>query len=119
MLALTKKFTNEEDVSMKLLCQSYAKIALGTDYCAQWKDMSENAKEFEWLVHYGMSSSKAIQCATYNAGELLDKKKKIGYLKIGYFGDLIVLENDPTKDITELQRIKFVMKGGKCIVNEL
>jgi imidazolonepropionase-like amidohydrolase len=73
------------------------------------------AMEFTYLVKYGMSPSQAIQTATTVAAEMMGWQNKIGSIEKDKFADIIAVSGDPLQDITELQRIKFVMKGGKVI----
>jgi imidazolonepropionase-like amidohydrolase len=77
------------------------------------------ANEFEWLVKHGMSAAKAIQSATMVDAEMMGWQNEIGSLEKGKYADLIAVSGDPLKDITELQRVKFVMKGGKVARNDL
>ena len=71
------------------------------------------AIEFEYLVKYGMTPAQAIRSATVVAAEMMGWQDRIGSLEKGKFADLIAVDGDPTTDITELERVKFVMKGGK------
>ena len=75
--------------------------------------------EFEWLVKHGMAPAKAIQLATSVDAEVMGWQNDIGSLEKGKYADLIAVSGDPLKDISELQRIKFVMKGGKIVRNDL
>jgi imidazolonepropionase-like amidohydrolase len=78
------------------------------------------AMEFEWLVkRAGMTPARAIQAGTMNNAEVLGWQDRIGSIDKGKFADLIAVSGDPLADITELQRVKFVMKGGKVIKNEV
>jgi imidazolonepropionase-like amidohydrolase len=70
------------------------------------------AKEFEWLVKYGMTPLAAIQAGTWNAARLLDWGSELGALKPGYYADMVAVAGDPLADITTLQHVTFVMKGG-------
>ena len=70
------------------------------------------AKEFYWMVHYGMAPLAAIQAGTINAAELLRDDKDIGSLDPGKFADIVGVAGDPLQDITLLQHVAFVMKGG-------
>jgi imidazolonepropionase-like amidohydrolase len=77
------------------------------------------ALEFEMLVKRGgMSSVRAIQAGTIVNAEALGWQGQIGSVAKGRFADLVAVSGDPIADITELQRVKFVMKGGKVIRNE-
>ncbi|MDP9146260.1 MAG: amidohydrolase family protein [Acidobacteriota bacterium] len=77
------------------------------------------AKEFAVLVKYGLSPVKAIQAATIVNAEMMGWQDKIGSIEKGKFADLVAVSGDPLQDITELERIKFVMKGGQVFRNDL
>jgi imidazolonepropionase-like amidohydrolase len=62
-----------------------------------------------------MSPSQAIQTATTVAAEMMGWQDRIGSIEKGKFADIIAVSGDPMKDITELERVKFVMKGGQVI----
>jgi imidazolonepropionase-like amidohydrolase len=70
------------------------------------------AHEFTLMVKNGLSPLGSIQAGTINAAELLGWKGKIGELKPGYFADVVAVPGDPLKDISVLEHVKFVMKGG-------
>jgi imidazolonepropionase-like amidohydrolase len=70
------------------------------------------ATEFAWLVKYGMTALGAIQAGTLNGAKLLGWQGQIGALKPGYMADVIAVPGDPLADITALQKVGFVMKGG-------
>jgi imidazolonepropionase-like amidohydrolase len=70
------------------------------------------AHEFVLMVKNGLSTLGSIQAGTVNAAELLGWKGKIGELKPGYFADVVAVPGDPLKDISALEHVKFVMKGG-------
>jgi imidazolonepropionase-like amidohydrolase len=77
------------------------------------------ALEFESLVkHGGVSPAKAIQAGTMTNAEALGWFDRIGSIEKGKYADLVAVSGDPVADITELQRVKFVMKGGKVIRND-
>jgi imidazolonepropionase-like amidohydrolase len=77
------------------------------------------ALDFIWLVNHGMTPAAAIQSATVTDAEMLGWQDRIGSVERGKFADIIAVSGDPLKDISELQRVKFVMKGGQVIKNEL
>jgi imidazolonepropionase-like amidohydrolase len=78
------------------------------------------ALEFEALVKQAhMSPAKVIQAGTMNNAEALGWQDQIGSVDKGKYADLVAVAGDPLADITELQRVKFVMKGGKVIKNEI
>ena len=108
------------DVEAKIFGEAFrknVKIAYGTD--AGGFAWTENqAKEFAYMVKYGMPPMRAIQSATVSAAELLERQNDFGAIEAGKFADIIAVAGDPLKDITELERVKFVMKGGEVYKNE-
>src|SRR4051812_27445830 len=90
--------------------QAGVKLAFGTDagvYPHGW-----NAKQFAKMVQYGMTPMQAIQAATVNAADLLGWTDRVGSVRAGRFADLVAVDGDPLADITQLERVQFVMKGG-------
>ena len=88
------------------------KIAFGTD--AGGFDWKENpAQEFKYMVDWGMTPAEAIHSATVTASELLGMQDQIGTIEVGKLADFVAVPGDPLKDITVLQRVDFVMKGGE------
>jgi imidazolonepropionase-like amidohydrolase len=73
----------------------------------------QNALELEWLVKAGLTPTQAIRAATFDAAQLLGMQQQIGALEPGRSADIIAVTDDPTKDITALQHVIFVMKGGR------
>jgi imidazolonepropionase-like amidohydrolase len=95
------------------------KIALGTDAGGfDWKALNQ-AKEFEYYVQYGMTPMQSIRSGTAVAAELLGWSDRVGTIEAGKWADIVAVSGDPLKDISELQRVKFVMKGGVVYKNEL
>ena len=85
-------------------------MAFGTDagvYPHGW-----NAKQFYYMVKYGLSPMQAIQAATVNAADLIGNTR-IGVIRVGGFADIIAVKGDPLKDIKALETVSFVMKGGE------
>ncbi len=94
------------------------KIALGTDVGGfPWTQIHQ-AKEFEYYVQYGMTPMQAIQSGTSVAAALLGQEQNLGAIAPGLYADIVAVAGDPTRDITELQRVKFVMKGGTVYLNQ-
>jgi imidazolonepropionase-like amidohydrolase len=76
--------------------------------------------EFEWLVKQGgVTPAQAIQAGTMNNAQMLGWQDRIGSIEKGKFADIVAVSGDPLSDITELQRIKFVMKGGQVVKNDI
>lgn len=76
-------------------------------------------KEFAFMVKFGMTTTKAIRAATSEAAQLMGWQDRIGSVEAGKFADLVAVAGDPIADITELERVRFVMKGGQVFKNEL
>jgi imidazolonepropionase-like amidohydrolase len=77
------------------------------------------AVEFAWLVNHGMTAAAALQSATMVDATMMGWDDRIGSIEKGKFADLVAVSGDPLKDITETERVKFVMKGGKVYRNDL
>ena len=90
------------------------KIAAGFD-SAEADTQGKNAVELEAMVKRGLTRMEAIQAATVNASELLSWQEKVGALEPGHYADVIAVDGDPLRDITVLQHVKFVMKGGQVV----
>jgi len=96
------------------------KVMMGSGVDGSTFAHGTQALEFEWLVkHAGLTPARAIQAGTTVNAEVLGWQDQIGSIDKGKFADLIAVSGDPLADITELQRVKFVMKGGEVIKNEM
>jgi imidazolonepropionase-like amidohydrolase len=95
---------------------SGVKVAFGTDAAVYPHGL--NAHEFAVMVKLGLTPLQAIQAATVNAADLLGWQGKVGTLEPGAWADIVAVEGDPLKDVTTLERVKFVMKGGEVVRNE-
>jgi len=76
-------------------------------------------KEFGFLVKFGMTSAQAIHSATIVDAQMMGWDANIGSIERGKFADIIAVCGDPLVDITELERVRFVMKGGQVMRNDL
>ena len=93
------------------------KIAFGTD--AGGFAWTENAaKEFNYMVRYGMTPMQAIQSATIVAADLLERPNDMGTIEAGKYADIVAVAGDPLSDITKLEHLNFVMKGGEVVRND-
>ena len=107
-----------EAKAFALAVRKGVKIAYGTD--AGGYAWTENqAKEFSIMVRYGMTPLQALQSATIVAAELLERPNDLGAIEIGKLADIIAVSGDPLKNIAELEQVRFVMKGGVVVKNEL
>jgi imidazolonepropionase-like amidohydrolase len=95
---------------------SGVKVAFGTDAAVYPHGL--NAHEFAVMVRLGLTPLQAIQAATVNAADLLGWSGRVGTLAPGAWADMVAVDGDPVKDVTTLERVKFVMKGGDVVKNE-
>jgi imidazolonepropionase-like amidohydrolase len=86
------------------------KMTFGTD--AGVCPYGMNAKQFAFMVKYGMTPMQAIQAATSNAADLLGHSDLVGSIKVGKSADIIAVDGDPTSDVSLLENVAFVMKEG-------
>ena len=95
---------------------SGVKVAFGTDAAVYPHGL--NAHEFAVMVKLGLTPLQSIQTATINAADLLGWPDKVGAIEAGKWADLVAVDGDPLQDVTTLERVKFVMKGGAVVKNE-
>lgn len=88
-------------------------VAFGTD--AGVYPHGDNAKQFAYMVKYGLTPAQAIHAATSRAAELLGRNDSIGRIAPGYFADIIAVSGDPLADVKALEHVDFVMKGGAVV----
>jgi len=93
------------------------KMVFGTD--AGVYPNGDNARQFATMVKWGMTPMQAIQAATATAAEALGRTADVGALAVGRYGDLIAVTGDPLEDVTVLQSVAFVMKGGEVVKSRL
>ena len=99
--------------SFRKAVKAGVKLSFGTD--AGVYPHGENARQFAYMVRYGMTPMQAIQSATTSAAELMGWSKDVGALSPGHFADMIAVPGDPTADVTVLQKVAHVMKGGEVV----
>src|SRR6266404_4754529 len=97
--------------------QSGAKIAFGTD--AGVYPHGDNAGQFGKMVEWGMKPLDAIQAATIRAADLLGWSAKAGVLEPDHYADIIAVRGDPLSDVRALESVKFVMKNGAVVRDDL
>lgn len=111
-----KKALEVGPITVKNLGAAYkagVKIAFGTDQ--GMAPHGTNGKEFALMVAAGMPPMETIRAATVNAAELLGAKADVGSVQAGRYADIIAVSGDPLSDVTELERVRFVMKGGNVV----
>ncbi|MCA3256328.1 MAG: amidohydrolase family protein [Alphaproteobacteria bacterium] len=91
--------------------QAGVKMVYGTDAGVYPHD--QVARQFAWMVRYGQTPMQAIQSATSVAAEALGRTADLGAIAPGRYGDIVAVAGDPTSDVRLLEKVAFVMKGGK------
>ena len=93
------------------------KIAFGTD--AGVYPHGDNAKQFHYMVKFGMTPAGAIRAATSSAADLINRANDVGTLETGKYADLIAVTENPLDRVEVLEHVSFVMKGGKVYKDEI
>ena len=86
------------------------KIAFGTDQGVA--PHGDNAKEFEYMVEAGMPPLEAIRAATLNGAMVMGLERDIGTLEVGKLADIVAVPGDPSKEISVMSKMQFVMRDG-------
>jgi len=113
-VAKEKALISHQQPAFQLALNHHLKIAYGTDL-----DPDYSSGEFSALVRGGMSPLGAIQAATVNAASLLGTSSDTGVIEPGKFADIVAVSGDPLKDITVMEHVVFVMKGGEIVKDEV
>ncbi|MGE5245224.1 MAG: amidohydrolase family protein [Betaproteobacteria bacterium] len=113
----SRQMTEWKDRSFQLVLKSGIPIGFGTD--AAVVPHGQNAREFAYRVRLGQSPMDAIVSATRTAAEIMQWSDRVGTVEAGKFADLIAVRADPLRDITELERVAWVMKGGVVYKDEI
>jgi len=121
---LPKENVEKEKMVGRLQRENFAKavaagvkIAFGTD--AGVYPHGDNAKQFHYMVKFGMTPAGAIRAATSSAADLIDRAQDVGTLEAGKYADLIAVTANPLDRVEVLEHVAFVMKGGKVYKDEL
>ena len=99
--------------SFQAAVKAGVKMVFGTD--AGVYPNGFNARQFATMVQWGMTPMQSIQAATANAAEALGRSGDVGAIAAGRYGDIIAVEGDPLSDVSRLQSVAFVMKGGEVV----
>ncbi len=102
--------------SFRAAVKAGAKVVYGTDSGVY--PHGQNARQFVWMVKYGMTPAQAIRSATTLAAEALGRSGELGCLNAGCAADMIAVDGDPLADVSALEAVSFVMKGGDVIRND-
>ncbi|MFT4033399.1 MAG: amidohydrolase family protein [Siphonobacter sp.] len=112
-VSLGKKSDDNKNIMLQKAIQKGVKIGIGTDWVGFPAEYS--AREFTELVKLGMTPMQVIQAGTKVNAEMLGKEKDFGTIEVGKLADIIAVKGDPLADVSELQRVKFVMIGGQVV----
>jgi imidazolonepropionase-like amidohydrolase len=113
MVELSKKYRAEFLANIGTAIQAGVKVAVGSDFGGY--DPLINAREFASLVEAGMTPMQAIQAGTRVGAELLQWEDRVGTIEPGKLADIVAVSGDPLEDLSELERVIFVMKGGAVV----
>lgn len=113
VLAKNDATTESQRVGFRACVEAGVRIAYGTDSGIYPHGL--NARQFRYHVEWGQTPLQAIQAATCHAAELLRWDDRIGRLEQGYLADVIAVEGDPLADVTVLEDVRFVMRGGEVL----
>jgi imidazolonepropionase-like amidohydrolase len=116
ILAKAREVMPAADKNISHAIAGGVKIAFGTDAAVYPHGL--NARQFGTYVKLGMTPVAAIQSATVSAADLMGWSDKVGTIEAGKFADIIAVDGDPTKDVTTLEHVKLVIKGGVVYKNE-
>jgi imidazolonepropionase-like amidohydrolase len=116
MVEKEKELRKSQLVNWKRAIAAGVKLAFGTD--AGVYPHGQNAHQFHSLLALGLTPMQVIQMATGGAADLLHWSDRVGIVAPGRFADLIAVDGDPLADVTELERVRFVMKGGAVVKDE-
>lgn len=108
-------------LSFQRALKAGVKIAFGANAGTQGESLEHGKQgiEFETMVEYGMTPAQALRSATSVGAERIGWQDRVGSIEKNKYADFIAVSGNPLQDITELQRVKFVMKGGKIVRNEI
>ena len=105
--------TQAQREGFKKAVKAGVKLAFGTD--AGVYPHGLNARQFKYMVQWGMTPMQAIQAATTVSAEMLGWSKDVGALSPGHYADMIAVNGDPATDVTVLEHVAHVMKGGDVV----
>ncbi len=112
-ISITKKYRPQIETMLTKAIKAGVKVGVGTDLTGV--DPEYLANEFSELVRLGMTPMQSIMAGTKINAEALGKAKDLGTIEAGKLADIVAVQGDPIKDINELKKVKFVMKGGTVI----
>ena len=115
--ARSKQIKDLKDKSFQMVLKAELPIGFATDSAVV--PHGQNAREFGYRVRLGQSPMAAIVSATKTAAEIMGWSDRVGTIEPGRFADLIAVGGDPLRDITQLENVAWVMKGGVVYKQEI
>jgi len=115
-IAKGKTLVEERDRNIRAAFAAGVKVAFGSDSIFPYE---EAPREFALLVKLGLTPMQAIRAATANAADLLGLQKQIGTIEVGKQADIVAAGENPLENIRTLEQVKFVMKDGRVVKNEI
>ncbi|HEY2659868.1 MAG TPA: amidohydrolase family protein [Caulobacteraceae bacterium] len=112
-LRKNRETTDEQREGFRKAVKAGVKMTFGTD--AGVYPHGLNARQFKYMVRYGMTPMQAIQAATVNSAALLGWSKDVGALSPGHYADMVAVDGDALKDISVLEHVSGVIKGGEVV----
>jgi imidazolonepropionase-like amidohydrolase len=110
-------FINRNLETARKAVKAGVKFAMGSD--AVYTMFGENTRELGWFVKAGMTPAQALNAATASGAAMLGMDRSLGAVAPGYFADLAAVEGDPLTDVTAvIERVRWVMKGGRIVVDK-
>jgi imidazolonepropionase-like amidohydrolase len=113
ILRKNRETTDAQRTAFREAVQAGVKLTFGTD--AGVYPHGTNARQFAYMVRYGMTPMQAIQAATITAAELLGWQKDVGAVAPGRYADMVAVNGDALADITVLEHVTAMMKGGELV----
>jgi len=113
MLRKNRDTTEAQREGFRKAVKAGVKLTFGTD--AGVYPHGLNARQFKYMVRFGMTPMQAIQAATVTSAALLNWSKDVGALSPGHYADMVAVANDPLVDISALEHVDHVMKGGAIV----
>jgi imidazolonepropionase-like amidohydrolase len=118
LVAVFRRHTEVMRGDFRKSLEAGVRYALGTDLIGYpTHPQDKGAKEFEFAVEWGMTPLQALTAGTKTAAEAIGLGDRIGTLEEGKLADLIAVPGDPSRDVTVLQRVEFVMQGGAVVAD--
>jgi imidazolonepropionase-like amidohydrolase len=112
MLRKNEETTDAQRAGFTAAVRAGVRIAYGTD--AGVFPHGDNARQFAYMVRYGMTPMQAIQSATISVADMM-MTQDVGAIAPGRFADMVAVDEDPLADVTALERIDRVMQGGRVV----